>query len=452
MNWKTTIKQLLGGFWSRMFGERDFILWVENLFSFLAAGKQGDYDRAVADRALSLIDNKQTRLPYCILLLCSSEKDGVETSAVGHPANSLLSVLHGADPGGLDADRGWSLMPDRPVPRPTMLSAHVSGHGYTLFAGLDFDVEDTGALTLYVSPAALDWPTECLMSKDGVLHTYYKVFGWADPVPPMEDAVAAFESRALCEDAVATWRVHQEGATVLSAASLLCSACDSVVCAASGSVDDIWTEEAGRLHCMLVDGHLYSSYANIRADLAVGSVVRAGDVLFGPARFYFGALTASPTDVPGIHVMTDAGEVFARNREDTSSLSINGEYVLGVEAAPDVLSAYVNRCAELIKLRAPYISVPASCNPCRFILERLRAGSYMLMTATTDNVVKLSAALECVRRSAAASGLFQVYINAKAEPVIPASMSISASAMHCGVCTVISVGIANVAARARVFI
>jgi hypothetical protein len=137
--------------------------------------------------------------------------------------------------------------------------------------------------------------------------------------------------------------------------------------------------------------------------------VKAGDVLIGDMRCYpelvlgqdglYSPASPSADEVPGIHVMTDAGEMYAAN-ESRAALDQDGVAVLPLEADQGTVAAYKRRCADLHAAGAPGPDIPGSVNPCLFVLDTLRAGCYMIMTASTDSVKKASAALdEAVQRT-----------------------------------------------------
>lgn len=449
-------RRLLGKFWTRLFGERDFILWVENLMELLFQSLRSECDMAIAERALSVHGKYRDRLPYPILFKLRTLKtntDNVEVvEEIGGPANTLLSVLRGADPAGTNPRRGWLLKSRYAVPAPCMITDHVLDAKYTMFAGLDFSVIDERTILMYTDPGDIGWTETAMPDADGNMVYYYKVFGWAPPSEAMEDNVAAFESPLLCRYADIVWDIHQNGATELLARRLLGAACGSVVCTRAGVITDMWDEEGGALHCLTVADVLYSSRETPAPGIHAGVEVPAGAVLFGGARFYSGEFDAQYEDVPGIYVMTDAGEMFAANIDDMQALVLDdGQRLLPLAASASVESAYAERCAKCAGLSAPYVAVPDALNPCAFILNKVRGGCYLLLLSSVHDVRLIAAALSCIRASAVASGMTRVYLKVDTEP-ITASASASATALRTAIATTLSAGVKDMSATARVFI
>lgn len=439
MSWKRTIGRLLGRFWTRLVGDHDLILWVEKVTGMLAGAQRSALDSWYSGRALCQDTPSRERLPFVLLLRRSGEQ--------GHPARPLLDVLNGASAAELDAAAGWSLKARMPFPRPVMLSDHVVGAQHALFAGVDFDVANERTLVLYDDPETMGWETVALQDADGGVSDYYRLFGWARPEDAVEDAVAAFEAPELAGGDLAevAWRVHQNGATMADARLLLGMAGGCVVCRKSGIVHEMWDEDGGARHCAVIGDVLYASTLSPAPGIVEGASVLAGDTVFGDMVCVDGHDAATNPElydaIPGIYVTTDAGSLYARNASmaaDTRTLQDGSELrtlpLRRGQTGTEAVGAYVARCAELASDDSvPKLDVPATVNPCRFVLDRLRAGCFFVAMVAADGARKLSAALRCLRRSSAAGGFVDVYIRATGEPATATMSPVGASALRAAV-------------------
>lgn len=470
MNWARKIGEIIGKFWTRLFGGRDFILAVENAVGLAASRHQALLDRWLAERAMSLDGKYQDRLPYVLLLrktCISKDAAGTPVAAVdatGGLTPSPLQILNdpAMDVSTVSTDRGYALRMLYLSPAPAIITDHALDSTVTLFSGLDYVYDGDGWLRFFVDPSGLGWPTMLAQDSEGNTVECYRLFGWMRATDALEDAVAAFESPELAGYARDAWDIHQNGATVLSAKRLLADVTGSVVCVQDGEVKAVWTEDCGTLNCAIIGDRLYSSRSAPASALEPGNTLAAGDTVFGDMTCYprkvvddngvvsYGAPSAS--EIPGVHVMTGVGELFADNSDSMSADSFSGTRVLPLRLNGLRSDAYGQECARLQAAGAPSIEVPAKLNPCRFVIERLRAGGCFLACVTASSLRELSAAMACLRRSAVAGGVSRVYVRAAGEGVSAHVSSVSAAATGAAVAVSVSARVSAAAANARVTI
>jgi len=174
---------------------------------------------------------------------------------------------------------------------------------------------------------------------------------------------------------------------------------------------------------------------------AVGKEVSIGTVLFGSLAMYNGTDTVSASQVPGIKIMTDAGQLTALNAtQDTYIYTTGSNNTLTLPLSGDtvILNNYRAICAELIKDESvPYIQIPyPQVNPYEFIIKVLRRGRAVTVRLVADNLDYLAAAINCIRKSSCASGMLNVYVAASTDDSDAATLISSVFSADAGMAAV----------------
>ena len=297
---------------------------------------------------------------------------------------------------------------------------HIYDYTKILVRGSDYDYVD-GKVLFYVDPRGLNLPVIKETDSEGNLHIYYRLFGYSLQDTKVCDPVTGFESQWLngCSDIA--WDIHTNGATYYNTKRLLGKATDSVICEADGVIESAWKEQD--YYCVSVQGKPYMSKKPLALldagetfeANAVGKEVSIGTVLFGSLSMYNGTDTVSASQVPGIKIMTDAGQLTALNSmQDTYIYTTGSNNTLTLPLSGDtvILNNYRAICAELIKDESvPYIQIPyPQVNPYEFIIKVLRRGRAVTVRLVADNLDYLAAAIKCIRNSSCASGMLNIYV------------------------------------------
>ena len=402
MNWLLRIREILGRFWTDIFGDSDFLLAVEfcqQLYGKLIQGRNYNWREGhIAASKKSLPDYA----PFVVL---------IPEDTLHKEASDYRSMFYVGEWQSVTEHGGWVATPMEQIPEPFMMTDHVAETSRTLINGLDYTFKD-GEFLFFVDPRTLtDIPRVRIADGRGGTKICWKLFGWRADTSKLCDPVAGFISNELNDCADIAWDIHQNGATPYNVKKLLAACSDSVISDNDGVVDCTWKE--GSWYCIQVSGSVYKGRKVWRK--APGDTVRKGDVLFGTMQAYKGSETPDNADIPGILVRTDAGELMAYN-EDTPSVSITGttQYTLPLQGAS--ASAYHDICTELTAdLKVPYIDVPETVNPYLFVTQTLRRGRCMSVRLTVDDVKKMAAALQCIRVCVCESGIVNVYVQAETD-------------------------------------
>jgi len=427
MNWMTTFKRLLGRFWHDVFEDGEFLLGIEylhSLYSKLVENQYLNWRNGLIAKDLSVEQDQQ---PFLVYL----EKN---TTREWYPLEHIFDDGTAADFANNTSDgtTGWLTDSLYPIPDPAYMLDHVYGYKMMLVAGLDYEVQD-GKFLFHVDPEVL-WPEPeegeedtrpivKMLDADGLPKEYYKLFGYARKTTKVCDPVTGFESSWLndCSDIV--WDIHQNGVTYYNMKQLLGKVTDSVICEEDGTIDTYrdsndqpytqWTEQ-GR-YCISVNGKLYSSTSE--CNFTGAAEVHKGDVLFGSLKVYQGSDTPSAADVPGIRIQTDAGPLVALNQDEMEPYDVDGLMVLPLVGATDddlAVEEYKERCAENSSNElCPYIQVPAEVNPFLFVTQTLRRGRSVIVRLSSEQLDRLAAALNTIRKSCCAAGMVNVYVAAE---------------------------------------
>ena len=459
MNWLKNTRKLLGRFWHFAFKGHDFIHGVESTHTLFGNARQAGQDKWAASLVARAESRHQDNVPYPVYLISRhsiKDSNGAVSvvSGITKPASTLESLLNGeAAVGSVQSAGGWTLKLFQPVPEPVQLADHVIDFTKTLFNGPDYDWFGDYIL-FHVDPAKLGLDEIQLIDSEGSLCSCYRLFGWSQPSTCMADMVAAFESPELASPGGKAWNIHQNGATHFSAKQLLAAASSSVVSEIDGVVSRVWREQGGI--CLLVNKTPYYAPLSSQRNYSVGDTVHKGDVLFGTLLMMSGATIpasgVSSNLVPGIRVMTDAGEMVAPNQTQTVTIE-SGVRILPLQASAPIETAYKKQCIKLHDTsNCPQIELGATVNPFLFIMQKLRRGRSVFASLTVNSVRAVAAALDCIRRNMNAAGLFTVYVRAEGDTVGVTLSGFTAEAGNGAVAVDATVTIKEMAAVAKVVI
>lgn len=416
--WIKRIRWILGPFWYRIFDDQDFLLGVEYLLGLFYKLLGYKYENWAAGLFPMIPRVYQDNMPYVILLDAASlhrewytwkefVNGDVEVNAgetIGSPTDEeyVSTDAEGA---------GWVVDVVDPVPEPTYMLNRVYAWTLTLTNGPDFKFSGKKVL-FYTDPSKLKLQSVKVTLKDGSLKVYWKLFGFA--VKDVNDypAVSGFMSPELNSCADIVWDIHQNGATYYNAKKLLAVTTENVICDKAGAINDSWSEQGWNF--VRIDDKIYGSRAT--CNYTAGSDVKKGAILFGDMKFYKGSEDVSAAEIPGIRVMTDAGELIAENAEK-SAINITGTtcHVLPLTGTVPVLLDYLNICIRNSKdLNCPYIDVTpdsnGKINPYKFVMQKLRHGRTCAVRLTAVSLAKLEAAIQVLRKSTNLGGLITLYV------------------------------------------
>lgn len=423
MNWFSKIQKLLGRFWTSLFSGVDFIRGVEQMHTLAGGSQQAGHDRW-AESAVAKSDGMYDQLPFVVY---------IPTDTIGHPAKDIGDVFNGdCALGDEDAHGGWVADVLYPIPEPAYLADHVLDFTKTLVRGFDYEWRD-GRFLFHVDPSTLGFMTVALTDGDGVLRTYYRLFGWRSALEATHDMVTSFYDPKLDALSPFVWDMHQRGATRYNVKQILAGVSGSVVCREDGAIDHVWTEQG--YNCMLVGDKVYSApestpvglLPGVGTTLAHGDSVRKGDILFGGLRMYDGTTTPSAAEIPGVHVMTDAGELLASNAE-TTPYTQDGVRVLPLDGGQGNVEAYKRRCAELtLSGLCPQVDIPSPVNPYLFITNGMRRRNAIVAAMPVGDAALVAAATHAIRDCVNASSMLNLYLYAEGDTVdVPATFTASA--------------------------
>lgn len=438
MNWISKIKQLLGRFWSVVFASQDFLSGMESTMALSCRVQQAGHDEWVAGSIYDSDDRYPDSLPFIVY---------IPVDSVGRPGVSYADAINGVAELGASEQGGYAARSLYPIPHPVSLADHVSGYTVTLLDRFDYTCDGQQFL-FHVDLASLNLPVVALTDEEGNVQPNYRLFGWAALSEPVHDAVVAFHGGSLNHVSEAVWDMHQRGATNYNVKKLLAGITGSVVCDKGGVIDDIWTEQ--NLRCMYIAGKAYSAPATAPVGLdsegntlAVGMNVEAGQILFGDLKVYNSRQAIPATAIPGLHVMTDAGEMVAPNQ------TVSTPYGVGLDLEGDNLAAYREICQQYEDdPRCPAVAVPASYNPMMFVMQRMRKGRAVAISLVARNLQAVSDAIACIRRCSSAAGMVNAYVQAEGD-TLSVNASFTASAGMAAVATVATITIKEMFAEAE---
>lgn len=443
MNWVLTIRRLLGRFWYDIFADNEFLLGIEYLLSSYSKLTENQYLNWVNGLIAKDTSVEQDEQPFLVYIAVDGKREWYTWEQMWEDgsAESLIDNT-------VDGTTGWIRYCKDPVPVPFYMTDHTINYSKVLIQGMDYDVYKNKFL-FYTDPAELGLDIVKITDKDGMPRAYYRLFGYQKKTEKVCDPVTGFESSWLnnCSDIV--WDIHQNGVTYYNMKQLLGKVTDSVICEKAGTVESIWAEQG--YHCMQVAGKVYCSKADANYD--VNAEVEMGAVLFGDLQVYKGTDETTATDVPGIRIRTDAGEMVALNRDNMEAFEVDGMCVLPLKAAPDVRERYKQICAANMKnAKCPNIQVPPTVNPYKFVTQVLRRGRSVTVRLVASSLDRLAAAISTIRKSCCASGMVNVYVAAEADTGTLKTSVFSADAGMMAVAVVETMTIKEQCAEAEVIL
>lgn len=443
MNWVLTIRRLLGRFWYDIFADNEFLLGIEYLLSSSSKLTENQYLNWVNGLIAKDTSVEQDEQPFLVYIAVDGKREWYTWEQMWEDG-SAKSLIDNT----VDGTTGWIRYCKDPVPAPFYMTDHTINYQKVLIQGMDYDVYKNKFL-FYTDPAELGLDIVKITDKDGMPRAYYRLFGYQKKTEKVCDPVTGFESSWLndCSDVV--WDIHQNGVTYYNMKQLLGKVTDSVICEKAGTVESIWAEQG--YHCMQVAGKVYCSKADANYD--VNAEVEMGAVLFGDLQVYKGTDETTATDVPGIRIQTDAGEMVALNRDNMEAFEVDGMCVLPLKAAPDVRERYKQICAANMKnAKCPNIQVPPTVNPYKFVTQVLRRGRSVTVRLVASSLDRLAAAISTIRKSCCASGMVNVYVAAEADTGTLTTSVFSADAGMMAVAVVETMTIKEQCAEAEVIL
>lgn len=419
MNWIRKIRSLLGAFWYRIFNDQDFVLGVEFLLSEFYKYTGYRFDNWL----YGLFPLSQTvypkDMPFVVYLDASSlhrewytwkqfvNKDVTVQAGqhIGSPTDEEYVTLH-------SQDRGWVLDVVNPIQEPTYLVDHLYNWNVALTNGPDFKFTP-GKILFFTDPTTLGLPSVKVTTADGELKIYLQLTGIVEPVVNEYDAISGFMSPELNDCADVVWDIHQNGATYYNAKKLLASAANSVVCDVDGAISELWQEQDWWF--ARVDDKIYKS--QLPCNLHAGDDVKKGTILFGDMKFFKGSENPSPSDIPGIRVRTDAGELVAENAThslvywyDQAILPLSGDVPTLLKYMEICTNNSLNQACPFIEVKTPAGMAAGTINPYKFVMQVLRRGKTCAVRLTASSLSKLEAAIQVLRKSTDLGGLLTLYV------------------------------------------
>lgn len=449
MNWIKRIRWVLGPFWYRIFDDQDFLLGVEYLLGGFFKRTGYMFDNWFAGMFPMLPVVYPSDAPYIILLDVSTLHrewydwtDLLNGTIRGHKVNQSDPDYTLGSPTDDDyvatadqLNKGWVVDIVNPVPEPAYMMNHLYRWSLTLTNGPDFKM-DGNQILFYMNPEDLHLPAVKVTDSTGQLKIYWKLVCLQYRATNDYPAVSGFTSPELNSCADVVWDIHQNGATYFNAKKLLAEASGSVVCDADGAINDLFQEQGW--YFARVDDKIYKSQKP--CNFVKGANVKQGDILFGDMKFYKGSEDLDPSDIPGIRVRTDAGELVAANvRSPLVNITGTTFNILPLTGDVPTLVNYMNICIRnSYDPRCPYIQIesddPAEnkdgkINPYKFIMQKLRRGRTCAVRILSGAGPKLDAAIDVLRKSTNMGGLITLYVKAYSEP---ANVTVSGFAADAG--------------------
>lgn len=442
MNWTKQIKFILGKLWTWLFGEQEFIqaiLAIEALYCHLMENRHRNWrsSQIAASKA-----SYPVAAPYAIYLSKDARR----------PVANVDQILNNQKAiGAPDATGGWILESLEEVREPWCIRDHILGSTHTWLKGIDFTVLGN-QYYFNQDPATFGWPVVVRLDAAGNPKQYYRVFGTGQKPATQHQMITGFFSKDLEPCADLAWDMHQNGVTLLNMKQMLGRAVDSAVCVEGGNVDNVWQEQD--LYCCLIAGHVYSSRKPMNVE--TGDSVETGAILSGSMKAFTGNDTPSSTDVPGIRVMTDAGELTAANTDmdaDTVVTESGTVSVLPLRNGTSPSQAYQDICAANSQdIDCPAVEVPETVNPYRFIMNTIRNGRSVAVRLVMSNARLLAAAIQCIRKHVSSSAMVNVYVQAEADVTVSVASSFEAYAGTAAVAVDATVTVRHICTEAEVFL
>ena len=410
MNWITSIKYVIGVFWTALFQDQEFLRGMIHslaLFGKMQEAAQSNWEVGLIAGNKSVyqdsfpvsvyIDIESVRLPYASF---SDILDIGSTKAIEEPCEGL----------------GWLANSLYPISDTYCLTDHVIDYSKVLLPDFDYKYSN-GQFLFYEDPATLNLPMLKLVDDSGDLRIYYVLFGWHKKERTHKDVVSGLLGLDLDDVTADAWTVQQCGTTYYNAKQLFGAVSGARICKEDGDVNDVWEEQG--YTCMKVGNRVYSAPNTASINYMRGDSVVKGDILLGDMKFFSGKDSPSSDDVPAMRVRTDVGELLAVNVDGLPSYT-DQEYpglnILQLRGKPEVVSKYVEHCRILsLDTKCPYIDIPDSTNPFKFVTQDIRRGRGCFVSLTAKRRQEVVPDLAVLRNNMCASGILSVFVKAEGD-------------------------------------
>lgn len=440
MIWINKVRTIIGKFWTFLFDNESFVHAVEYIIVIAANTIYNKFRYWIGCKDIPYNITTDNRggcgFPFVIL---------IDYNSVHIKSASIDEILNGAAIGSASTKRAWCATAKELIKNPVYMQDHILYPNNVLVNGYDFDYAN-GYFVFYKDPKELSLPTIKLVDDNNNVKLYYKLFGIAKKEPIYNELTSTFISSSLTKGTAIAWDMYRKGATVYNVKKLLAEASDSIIAEENGIVSDIWKEND--TWCIFINSKLYTSTKEPL--ISKGATVKTGDILAGSLKFFSGEDDPTETDIPGIRVRVDAGELVALNKEQAANI-YNGVNILPLVGDNTTVERYTNRCYHLAtETSCPIMEVPDTVNPYQFIVKKLRKGRAVAIQLAATNLSNLAAAIACIRKCSSASSMINIYIKAETETHSIITSSFTATAGMSAVATSVSVGVKEAYAEATV--
>ena len=402
MNWITTVRGVLGRFWSWLFDDRDFILGVQKVFAFFGNAEQIKLHNNLIINDIDDTNSVQDCVPRPLY---------IDVASIGHVPYSIDEILGDAEltfDSRKENKAEWIATLTDYCGTPYMLTDHVVDYNVALFSGIDFKTGEK-QLIFRVDPQLLNLRNLTVVDSSGNLRVLYVIYAWYRNDTAEKDPITGLVGSGNGGCSPEVWRLRHEGATVYNTKSLLAKATGSVISDSTGTVEDIWVEQGYR-HVM-VSGRIYSAREDVVCRVSVGDTVQIGDILFGNLHFFYGFDDIPAAEVPGILVTTDFGGLIATN--ETLEVENN---ILPLVGATEKVNAYKQEMsARNGDPNCPKTTLPTAVNPLKYITQAVRRGRSCVAVVSADNMQNMDPVLKALRDNTCASSLVSVVVKTAIE-------------------------------------
>ena len=423
MNWLLKIQQILGVFWSEFFKSHDFMEYIKRILALMLMQGENSQLRWMCSLFVSPKTAAAKYGIYPIYIDASriyvappTFTDIINGSAVLTEATPALSPSQSGYTGPVVASSAY------PVTPPDWLTDHVLDTTLTLLSGFDYTYDPAHNIFIFSNRSYFNRiPRISAVDAQGRLTFYYVLFGHVSVAALNNDSVDGLISPALGKFAEDTWDMHVNGASIYTMKKLLGDVSGCVVCENDGRLHILGSEQG--MNWVKVGDRVYGSEKALNPEFTEGIEVQRGAVLFGDLDVYLCSDSPSSSQVPGILVQTDAGELIAPNEDVPWETAVDGEKIekiLPLYGDAAVKSAYVDRCLEIRKdPTVPPLAAEASVvNPYLYVARYMRNRRFCLVTMSTASTESLEPALDEIRKSTPAEAMVNVFVKSDDEPPV----------------------------------
>lgn len=427
MNWKRSIKEVLGIFWDVVFHGHALVDFICECWSWLGARIQNRVEQQRNSNALELsASNTETVEPHYVFIRCSN---------IGNPPVSLDSVLSGDASFGDTVKNGTSVgyLGDIDI-HPVFITSSLYAPCVTLLEGFDYEIKNDQIL-FRSSIEAYKFPVVArYIEGEGIVKFYKMLFWERRPRVPFGPSAAFYGEIGRDYDKL-VWDIHVNGATLLRTKRLICAVSGAVVCENDGSVESEWVE-LGYRHLKVGD-RVYSAKEDVTCNFSHGSDVKKGDILFGKFHLYTSSDNIPSDVVPCMTVQTDVGPLLAENvskpsvqiERSSKDTEIDNAYILPLSGSSDAVDAYIKLCADRLRDGSlAEIVVPERVNPLQFIHNVIREGRSTVAAIHASDSSKVLSMMSLLRKCTDLGGIINLYISTEEEPLALTINGLTASA------------------------